>query len=46
MISPFSISPNLMTEQKGKGYQGVRATEAFECKNTRNDFKHCYYREK
>ena len=25
-----------MTEQKGKGYQGIRAIEAFEYKNTRS----------
>ena len=34
-----------MTEQKGKGYQGIRAPEAFEYENTRSDLKHCYYRE-
>ena len=32
-----------MTEQKGKGYQGIWATETFEYKNTRKDFKYCYY---
>ena len=38
--------PNIMTEQKGKGYRGIRAIEAFEYENTRSDFK-CYdYREK
>ena len=30
-----------MTEQKEKGYQGIRATEAFEYENIRSDFKHC-----
>ena len=29
-------------EQKGKGYQGIIATEAFEYKNVRSDFKYCY----
>ena len=23
------LSPNIITEQKGKGYQGIRAVEAF-----------------
>ena len=32
------ISPSIMMEQKGKGYQGNRATEAFEYENTRSDF--------
>ena len=32
-----------MTEQKRKGYQGIRATEAFEYENTRSDFNYCYY---
>ena len=31
-----------MMEQKGKGYQGITASEAFECENTRSDFKYCY----
>ena len=35
------MTPNIMTEQKGKEYQGIRATEAFEFDNTRSDFK-CY----
>ena len=29
-----------MTEQNRKGYQGIRAPEALECKN-RSDFKYC-----
>ena len=33
-------------EQKGKGYQRIRATEAYEYENTRRDFKCCDYREK
>ena len=37
------IMPNTMMEQKGKGYQGIRATEAFELENTRSDFKCCDY---
>ena len=37
------ISPNIMTEQKGKGYQGIRATEVFQYKNPRSDFNYCYY---
>ena len=28
-----------MTEQKEKGYQGIRATEAFGYENTKSDFK-------
>ena len=36
------ISANIMTEQKGKGYQGRRATEAFGYENA-SDFKYCYY---
>ena len=33
-----------MAKQKGKGNQGIiRLIEAFEYKNTRNDFKHCDY---
>ena len=32
-------------EQKGKGYKGIRATGAFEYKNTRSDFNY-HYREK
>ena len=35
-----------MAKQRGKGYQGIRATEAFEYENTRNDFNYCYYWEK
>ena len=35
-----------MTNQKGKGYQGIGETdEAFEYQNTRSDFKCCNYRE-
>ena len=46
-ISPFdNIAYNIMMEQKGKGYQGVRATEVFEYENTRSDFNYCYYWEK
>ena len=29
-------APNVMMKQRGKGYQGIRATEAFEHKNTRS----------
>ena len=44
---PFDFNaPNLMTEQKGKGYQGIRAIEALEYENTRSNFKCCDYREK
>ena len=35
------MTPNIMTEQKGKEYQEIRAIEAFEYDNTRSDFK-CY----
>ena len=35
-----------MTEQKGKGYQEIRATVAFENENTRSDFNYCYDWEK
>ena len=35
-----------MTEQKEKGYQGIRATKAFEYTNTKSGFKYCYYWEK
>ena len=35
-----------MTEQKGKGYQGIRATEAFDYENTRKYFKYGYYLKK
>ena len=42
----FIISPNIMTEQKGKVYQGIRANEAFEYENTRSDFNYCYHWEK
>ena len=38
------MSPNIMTtEKKGIGYQGIRATEAFEHENTRIDLKYCYF---
>ena len=30
-----------MTEQKGKGYQGIRAVEATEYENIRSDFRYC-----
>ena len=40
------VAPNIMTGQKGTGYQGIRAIEAFEYKNTRSDFKCCDYQEK
>ena len=33
----------MTTEQKGIGYQGIRATEAFEHENTRIDLKYCYF---
>ena len=42
----FIISPSIITKQKGKKYQGVRATKTFEYKNTRSDFNSCYYCEK
>ena len=35
-----------MIKQKEKGYQGIKATEAFEYENTRSNFKYCYYWEK
>ena len=37
------VLPNKMMEEKGKGYHGIRAIEAFECENTRSDFKCCHY---
>ena len=37
-ISHMTISPNIMTELKGKGYQGITAIEIFEYENTRSDF--------
>ena len=37
------ISPNIMTEQKWKGYEGIRAAEVFQYENTRSDFNYCYY---
>ena len=41
------IPPNLMTKQKGKGYQGIgEIDERDEYENTRSDFKHCNYQEK
>ena len=40
------ILPNIMTEQKEKGYQGIRATEVFEHENKKSCFKYCYYWEK
>ena len=44
---PFGfIAPNIMAEQKGKGYQRIRAIKAFEYENTRSDFKCCNYLEK
>ena len=49
IASQFSfdfIAPNIMTEQKGKGYQRIRAIEAFEYENTRSYFKCCDYQEK
>ena len=45
-ISILFTAPNIMTEQKGKGYQGIRAIEAFEYENTRSYFKCCDYTEK
>ena len=40
------IAPNIMTKQKGKGYQGIGGIdEAFEYENTRSDFKCCNYQE-
>ena len=39
---PFDfIVPNIMTEQKGKRYQGIPAIEAFEYQNKRSDIKCC-----
>ena len=32
-----------MTEQKGKGYQGIKSIEASEYKNTTSDVKCCDY---
>ena len=50
MASQFSfdfIAPNIMTKQKGKGYQRIGVIDdAFEYKNTRSDFKCCNYQEK
>ena len=44
MISPFDyIALYIMTEQKGKGYQGITATLVFEYGNTRSAFKYCHY---
>ena len=36
------MSPNIMMKQKGKGYQRIRAIEAFEYENTRSVFKCCH----
>ena len=33
-------------EQKRKGYQGIRAIEAYEYENTGSYFKYCHYWEK
>ena len=39
-VSPNLISPNIMTEQKGKGYEGISATKTFDHENTRKNFKY------
>ena len=39
---PFDfIVPNIMTEQKGKRYQGIPAIEAFEYQKEKSDIKCC-----
>ena len=38
----FLISSNIITEERATGYQRIKATEAFEYKNTRGDFKYYY----
>ena len=38
--------PNLMTMQKGKGYQGTRSVKMFEYINTRSGVKCCNHLEK
>ena len=35
---PHLIISPIMTKEKRKGWQRIRATEAFECKNTRSDY--------
>ena len=42
----YFIAPNIMMEQKGKGYQGISAIEATGYENTSSDFKYCDYNEK
>ena len=42
----YFIAPNIMLEQKGKGYQGISAIEAIGYENTSSDFKYCDYNEK
>ena len=39
----LTISPIIMTKQKGKAYQGIRSIEAFKYENTRSDSKCCDY---
>ena len=42
----YNVSPNIIMEQKRKGWQGIRAIEAFEYENTRSYFKYCEKNEK
>ena len=42
-VSIDFIAPNIMAEQKEKGYYGIRTIEAFEWENKRSDFKCCDY---
>ena len=42
----YFIAPNIMMEQKGKGYQGIRAIEVTGYENTSSDFKYCDYTKK
>ena len=35
------LSPNIMTEKKGKRYQGFQTFKLFEYENTRTDLKGC-----
>ena len=38
-----SASAIIVTQQKGKRYQEIKATETFEFKNTTSNFKYCNY---
>ena len=38
-----STSAILVTQQKGKRYQEIKATETFDFKNTTSNFKYCNY---